>query len=129
MTKQKAIERFKNACANQINDERRELAVATQWRRNAWEVIDENGLIRIEKIKTENKFQSSITVYHTTGFAEANNYCQTKEFSAILTDEEYTELEGLYFGDYSQDSHYLKKIGAIIDEQRQTKKFIKFFNK
>lgn len=115
--KEEAMQRFKRACASLANHRKREMAVATQYSRNIWELHDSDGLI---KIKNENP--PTIAVYRTCGYVEANNYTVDNMYTRILTQQEYEELESLFFGHYSADSDYLQKLGVVVDEYRKAKK-------
>lgn len=114
MTKEEAMQRFKNACGNKINNEPiarggkgyRQISVETQFNRGRWEADDEDGKIRID-----NGTPPEITAFHTVEFTKNN--CNGI-FVGKLTPQEYSEPEALFFGGYIPDTDYLKKIGAIV---------------
>lgn len=107
MTKYEAIIRFKVACYDRENDYHRKVCVESQFRRNTWEIDDENARLRISNQVAETK----IFVFPTVTYANKNKFYSSSEFN--ITSNEYKELKDLFFGKFVPSTEYLKFIGAI----------------
>jgi hypothetical protein len=120
-------ERFLLGCENNPQNQNfnnRKLAVATQFNRDAWEIEDKFGKIRINKKKSimpklkegfkrysilpdgklveENDEEYS---YHITGW-----FYVLGAIGDRLTKEEYEEMKKAYISDFPFDEEYLKSL-------------------
>ncbi len=92
--KEKAIQRFMDACADPENDFFRKQSVERQYNKTIWQITDKNGMMRI---LGSSPYQ--LLVWDIMG---ANNQLKENGFSEYaLTTTEYEELRKLYFGKYT----------------------------
>lgn len=117
VTKDELITSFKNGCVL-LSPKlifQRSLSVKYQFQRNIWELeCHYLGLIRI--YNGINNFKIRLLPHQ-----KHMNYLKcrdltTKEFTFEITENEYGELEKLYFGDFKRDEEYHDRICKLYSK-------------
>ena len=111
-TTQGVKDRFMQACEDNPanpNYNKRELAVATQYNRNSWQIDDRFGRILIEKSKHKYpKISGSFFTYRLYAW-----FHMTGRIMITLSKDEYEEMEKAYFGKFTFDQKYLNKLNSL----------------
>ncbi len=94
MTKEIAIEGFKNVCLSNFDMYLRIIAVGSQYNRSVWEI--NHPLIGLIRIKED---APSITVFVFVDSLYAKNTDNGGAYNFKISNEEYNELKKLYFSD------------------------------
>ena len=105
MKKEEAIQIFKDNCADPINYAFRQDAVEHQFHRRIWQFDDlKVGRIWLQHAENDKFF---ILVFHLVG----HGYGVPSVFE--ISEQEYNELKSLFFGDFKEDTEYLKKLNNL----------------
>ena len=94
-----AIKRFRECCYSPDSLERRKLAVETQFNRDVWETYTSIGKVRI----LNGVLGYAIEVF---GFSIAH-----AEYP--VSEQQYSELKDLYFGNFKPNEKYLEMLKMI----------------
>jgi len=96
----------KKAALNEKEEQRIELAVKHQFNRDAWELDDDNGRIRICDGDSP-----SIIVFNTVQYCVDSGRDGTYEVE--ISKQEFSDLKKIYFGTHEPNNVYLRRIKAI----------------
>lgn len=100
-SKEECIKRFLAACKHELNHSRRESSVGYQYQRYAWELIDPvtHDLLRIVMDPFYHGQQYKLWVF-----------CKMGQFKFSLAEDEYKKLKEAYFGNFSADKKYHRRV-------------------
>ncbi len=115
ITKEYAIDKFKEFCAGSYMCHIREEKVATQHNRDYWELDLREVILGL----SSDKGDFNLLVYQEFGSYGGINRELIKKFT--ISNEEYTDLKKHYFGNFTVDGYYIKKISSLLAQYESIK--------